>query len=299
MSSPTATPNDAPLTRCDRFNAQLMRRRLRRDYGIHVVDAETRLLELIAESGEIRPPFGTYMPRSAGDEEFEKAIGLDLIVAVREDRLLTFTERYLSLAVRYFINRHHQSHRGASLLGDWDDELFEEGEHAAFADALDATERQEALYATLNKDEAYFLGWYLAVGKPQGEQRQAARAIGRSDAWATGVWKGVVAKAQGLRDGQGPARGVSYFGDRDGGVFEDDEGGAVDAALDSGERQKALYLVLEKDEAYVLGWYLAVGKRRGERRQAARAIGRPDDWASEVWKQMEEKASGLSDRQGP
>ena len=85
-----------------------------------------------------------------------------------------------------------------------EEDVIEKTPGDAVLKALVRAEQWNALLKLLDRNEAYFVGWYLANGKAQGEQKPAADAIGMSYPWATGVWKRIVAKAQQLRDQQEP-----------------------------------------------------------------------------------------------
>src|SRR5690349_17980645 len=111
MQFETNDPEPKKLSRCDRFNAQFMRWRLRKHFP-ETGDAEERgLMEMIAISGSVRPPRGTPVPLHADDENLAAAIVFDLVLAWREGRLKTFSERYLSGAARLFLQRHHHKDR--------------------------------------------------------------------------------------------------------------------------------------------------------------------------------------------
>ena len=58
MQPPTEAPDPAPLSRCDKLNAQLLRYRLRKYFETGHKE-RVRMMDLIAQSGPIFPPKGT------------------------------------------------------------------------------------------------------------------------------------------------------------------------------------------------------------------------------------------------
>src|SRR5262249_39290706 len=137
------------------------------------------------------------------DENRGALIAPDLRTLWEHGSMYFFSERYMRRALTQHIEKYLDlDHPEQRVQGDATQLSDDETKHGA-----EGAEKEEdpdwwmrdlesektkqslgALLAALDNEEAYLLGWFVARRARHGEQGKAAKQVGESDPWGTGVW---------------------------------------------------------------------------------------------------------------